>query len=166
MKKEIYSVLDKLGINYKVLEHEAVFTADEFYEATKDMPGHHCKNLFLKNSNKSINYLLVAKYDKAVDLKDIKFQIESSRLSFDSPEKLYELMKVTPGSVNPFSVINDVDSQVELLIDSELLNGENLNFHPAINTETFNISCEDFNKFLEYIENNVREVNILKSNIN
>lgn len=160
MKKEIYAKLDELEIKYKVLEHDEVFTADEFYSVTKDMPGHHCKNLFLKNSNKSINYLLVAKHDKKVDLKDVKSQIGSSRLSFDSPEKLYELMKVTPGSVNPFSVINDTDSEVVLLIDSDLLDNQNLNFHPAINTETFNISGADFDKFLNDINNKVIKVNI------
>lgn len=160
MKKEIYLKLDELSIKYKVLEHEEVFTAEEFYEVTKDMPGYHCKNLFLKNSNKSVNYLLVAKHDKSVDLKKVRSQIGSTRLSFDSAEKLYELLKVTPGSVNPFSIINDLDSKVEMLIDSELLDGNNLNFHPAINTETFNISGEDFSKFLNYIENNVTKINI------
>ncbi|MGL4913530.1 MAG: prolyl-tRNA synthetase associated domain-containing protein [Romboutsia sp.] len=160
MKKDIYKKLDELNIKYKILKHKEVFTAEEFYDVTKDMPGYHCKNLFLKNSNKSINYLLVAKHDKAVDLKDIKSQIGSTRLSFDTPVKLYELLKVTPGSVNPFSIINDIDSKVELLIDSDLLNANNLNFHPAINTETFNISGDDFNKFLEDIINNVTKVNI------
>lgn len=160
MKKEIYLKLDELSIKYKVLEHEEVFTADEFYEVTKDMPGYHCKNLFLKNSNKSVNYLLVAKHDKAVDLKKVRSQIGSTRLSFDSAEKLYEVLKVTPGSVNPFSIINDLDSKVEMLIDSELLDGQNLNFHPAINIETFNISGEDFSKFLNHIENNVTKIDI------
>ncbi|MGL5331049.1 MAG: prolyl-tRNA synthetase associated domain-containing protein [Peptostreptococcaceae bacterium] len=160
MKREIYKKLDDLNIRYKILEHEEVFTAEEFYEVTKDMEGHHCKNLFLKNSNKSKNYLLVAKHDKNVDLKKVKAQIGSSRLSFDSPERLYELLKVTPGSVNPFSVINDINSEVELLIDSDLLNGESLNFHPAINTETFNICGEDFNIFLENINNNFIKINI------
>ncbi|WP_373601072.1 prolyl-tRNA synthetase associated domain-containing protein [Paraclostridium bifermentans] len=160
MKKEIYLKLDELSIKYKVLEHEEVFTADEFYEVTKDMPGYHCKNLFLKNSNKSVNYLLVAKHDKAVDLKKVRSQIGSTRLSFDSAENLYEVLKVTPGSVNPFSIINDLDSKVEMLIDSELLDGQNLNFHPAINTETFNISGEDFSKFLNHIENNVTKIDI------
>ncbi|MBS6507886.1 MAG: prolyl-tRNA synthetase associated domain-containing protein [Paraclostridium bifermentans] len=160
MKKEIYNKLDELDIKYKILEHDEVFTADEFYAVTKEMPGHHCKNLFLKNSNKSINYLVVAKHDKAVNLKEIKLQIGSSRLSFDSPEKLYELMKVTPGSVNPFSIINDTNSVVEVLIDNDLLDGQNLNFHPAINTETFNISGDDFIKFLDYIDNNVIKISI------
>lgn len=160
MKKEIYQALDKLNIKYKILEHEEVFSADEFYEVTKDMPGHHCKNLFLKNSNKSKNYLLVAKHDKTVDLKVVKAQIGSSRLSFDTPDKLYELLNVTPGSVNPFSVINDSESVVELLIDSDLLDGQNLNFHPAINTETFNISSGDFKKFLDDIKNNITNINI------
>ncbi|WP_250674084.1 prolyl-tRNA synthetase associated domain-containing protein [Paraclostridium ghonii] len=160
MKKEIYNKLDELNIKYKILEHEEVFTADEFYKVTKDMPGHHCKNLFLKNSNKSTNYLVVVKHDKAVDLKEIRSQIGSSRLSFNSPERLYELMKVTPGSVNPFSIINDVNSEVEVLIDNDLLDGQNLNFHPAINTETFNISGDDFNKFLDYIDNKVIKVSI------
>ena len=160
MKKEIYAKLDELEIKYKVLEHDEVFTADEFYSVTKDMPGHHCNNLFLKNSNNSQNYLVVVNHNKAVDLKDIRSQIGSSRLSFDSPEKLYELMKVTPGSVNPFSIINDINGEVEVLIDSDLLDGQNLNFHPAINTETFNISGDDFDKFLNDINNKVTKVNI------
>lgn len=158
MKEDIYTVLDKLDIKYEILKHKEVFSADEFYEVTKDMPGHHCKNLFLKNSNKSKNYLLVAKHDKIVDLKKVKAQIESSRLSFDTPYKLYELLKVTPGSVNPFSIINDKEHIVELLIDKDLLDGQNLNFHPAINTETFNIGSEGFKNFLEYTKNTMLEI--------
>jgi len=78
----------------------------------------------------------------------LKDKIGSTRLSFASPGRLLNVLKLTPGSVNPFSLMNDEEHKVKLFVDKDILNGENLNFHPNINTKMVNLPLDGFEKFL------------------
>lgn len=158
---KIYNTLDELSIQYKVFEHEPVYTADQLVVIKDVACGNHCKNLFLRNVKGDKYYLVVIRDDKNADLKSLKEQIGSTRLSFASPERLYDILNLLPGSVNAFSIINDRDRKVQLYIDSDVLDGQNLNFHPNINTKTINISLEGFKKFLNYIEYPLNTVEVL-----
>ena len=54
------------------------------------------------------------------------------------------------GSVNLFSIVNDVDKQVNLVIDQRLWNDfDYVGFHPMVNTATVAISREDMHKVVE-----------------
>ncbi|MCC0636458.1 MULTISPECIES: prolyl-tRNA synthetase associated domain-containing protein [unclassified Clostridioides] len=149
---KIYNILDKLNIKYEVVEHEAVYTAEQLVILNDITKGCQCKNLFLRNAKGNKYYLIVVRGDKHVDLNSVKEKIGSSRLSFASPERLYNVLKLLPGSVNPFSLVNDTERKVELYIDEDVIKEEYLNFHPNINTKTVNISKKGFEKFLEYLE--------------
>ncbi|MDB0439909.1 prolyl-tRNA synthetase associated domain-containing protein [Clostridioides difficile] len=149
---KIYNILDKLNIEYNVVEHEAVYTAEQLVILNDITKGCQCKNLFLRNAKGNKYYLIVVRGDKHVDLNSLKEKIGSSRLSFASPERLYNVLKLLPGSVNPFSLVNDTEKKVELYVDEDVIKEEYLNFHPNINTKTVNISKEGFKKFLEYLK--------------
>jgi Ala-tRNA(Pro) deacylase len=60
-----------------------------------------------------------------------------------------ELIGVEPGSVTPFSVINDKTGRVTVVLDAAMMEYEVLNYHPLLNTGTTTISREDLLKFLE-----------------
>nr|UWI48427.1 prolyl-tRNA synthetase associated domain-containing protein [Clostridioides difficile] len=149
---KIYNILDKLNIEYEVVEHEAVYTAEQLVILNDITKGCQCKNLFLRNAKGNKYYLIVVRGDKHVDLNSLKEKIGSSRLSFASPERLYNVLKLLPGSVNPFSLVNDTEKKVELYVDEDVIKEEYLNFHPNINTKTVNISKEGFKEFLEYLK--------------
>ncbi|MCC0648546.1 prolyl-tRNA synthetase associated domain-containing protein [Clostridioides sp. ZZV15-6598] len=149
---KIYNILDKLNIKYEVVEHEAVYTAEQLVILNDITKGCQCKNLFLRNAKGNKYYLIVVRGDKHVDLNSVKDKIGSSRLSFASPERLYNVLKLLPGSVNPFSLVNDTERKVELYIDEDVIKEEYLNFHPNINTKTVNISKKGFEEFLEYLK--------------
>ena len=74
------------------------------------LPGHHIKNLFLRNKKEAM-WLVVALEDRAIDLKQLGEALGAGRLSFGSPERLRTYLGVEPGSVTPFSVINDTGAQ-------------------------------------------------------
>lgn len=150
-ENKVYNILNELDIVYEVFEHEPIYTAEQLKIIKDVAKGNHCKNLFLRNAKGNNYYLVVVKDDKAVDLKDLRDQIGSSRLSFASPERLYNTLGLTPGSVNPFSIINDKNKEVQLYIDKDVLDGQNLNFHPNINTKMVNIELEGFEKFLDHM---------------
>jgi Ala-tRNA(Pro) deacylase len=60
-----------------------------------------------------------------------------------------ELIGVEPGSVTPFSVINDKAGQVTVVLDAAMMEHEILNYHPLVNTGTTTISREGLLRFLE-----------------
>lgn len=157
---KIYNALEHLSIPYEVFEHEPINVAEELEIIKGVAKGHHCKNLFLKTSKKDLYYILVIKDDKTVDLKKFKEQIGTSRLSFASEKSLFETLKLLPGSVNPLSVINDVYRKVNIFVDKDILDGENLNFHPNINTKTVNITLEGFKRYFEYLGYDINSVEI------
>lgn len=157
-KEKVYNILKELNIEYTEHEHKAVFTVDEANALDINLPGKHCKNLFLRNRKGNIHYLLVLEDHKRVDLKNLAKEIGSTPLSVASEERLLKYLALTPGSVTPFGIINDEQREVEVLIDKDLADGDYVNFHPNVNTSTLTISYKDFEKFLKWCGNKVRVV--------
>lgn len=152
-EQNVYDVLNLLGIKYVRYEHKPVYTVNEAKKLDKTILGVKCKNLFLKNLKGDAHYIVILDENKRADLKLIAKQIGSTRLSFASEDKLYKYLKLTPGSVTPFGIINDINREVIILIDKDLINAELVNFHPNVNTATIGISYIDFEKFIRWHEN-------------
>lgn len=117
--------------------------------------GTGCKNLFLRDGSGKRHFLLVAPEHKAVDLKSVREQIGSSRLSFGSAERLERCLGLTQGSVSPFGILNDKECRVELVFDKDLIGKEKVGFHPNINTATLWLKFEDLLKVIEKNGNNI-----------
>ena len=60
--------LDRLGIAHRTVEHPPVFTVEEAKALRGNLPGHHIKNLFLRNKKEEM-WLVVALEDRAIDLR-------------------------------------------------------------------------------------------------
>ena len=90
LDKEIhtYDFLDKLGIEYQRIDHEAAFTMEVCEEIDKTLGATICKNLFLCNRQKTDFYLLMIPGDKTFKTKELSRQIGSARLSFASPQDM------------------------------------------------------------------------------
>ncbi len=131
-------------------EHPAVFTVAEGPEIKAHMPGAHTKNLFLKDKKGQL-WLISARQDTVVDLKQLHRVIGSDRLSFGNAELMAETLGVTPGSVTAFGLINDRDRRVRFVLDRALAEAERVNFHPLINTATTGVTAPGFRRFLKAI---------------
>lgn len=160
VKQQVYDKLDELGVTYEVDEHPAAFTIEEVDRLGIFDKGTGCKNLFLRDGSGKRHFLLVAPEHKEVDLKSVREQIGSSRLSFGSAERLERCLKLTQGSVSPFGILNDSECNVELIFDRDLIGDEKVGFHPNINTATVWLKFEDLLKVIEDNGNNVMYVNI------
>lgn len=145
----LYEILEKLNIDYEEVSHQAVFTVKEAKEKVK-INGLGTKSIFLKNKNGDF-YLLILSEEKRADLKKIAHTINSTRLSFASPQELKEILGLEAGGVTPFGIINDKNGSVFLIIDSDLKN-KKLLFHPNVNTKTISISFEDLIRVVEYLK--------------
>ncbi len=144
----LFDRLDALGLAHRTVEHTPVFTVEQAKEHRGVLPGHHIKNLFLRNKKEAM-WLVVALEDRAIDLRRLGEVLGAGRLSFGSPERLRRHLGVEPGSVTPFAVINDPEHQVTLVLDRGLAEGGPVNAHPLVNTMTTAISFADLARFFE-----------------
>lgn len=151
-EERVYDLLDQLNIDYQRIDHEEANTMKVYLEIEKSLKSTICKNLFLVNSNKSQYYLLMLKENKKFKTKVISKQINSSRLSFGSDEKMLEYLNITSGSVSLLGLMNDHDFKVQLLMDKDLLQDEYLGCHPCINTSSLRIKMKDvFEKIMPFL---------------
>lgn len=151
-EERVYDLLDQLTIKYQRIDHEEANTMEACLEIEKTLNSTICKNLFLVNSNKSQYYLLMLKGHKKFKTKVISKQINSSRLSFGSDEKMLEYLDITSGTVSVLGLMNDHDLKVQLLMDKDLLDDDYLGCHPCINTSSLKIKMKDvFEKILPAI---------------
>jgi Ala-tRNA(Pro) deacylase len=146
--QQLFDRLAGLGIAHGTVEHAPVFTVEQAKEHRGVLPGHHIKNLFLRNKKEEM-WLVVALDDRAIDLKRLGEMLGAGRLSFGSPERLRTYLGVEPGSVTPFATINDTQHRVKLALDSGLRDGGPINAHPLTNTMTSAIVLPDLLRFFE-----------------
>ncbi len=147
-RDDLFARFEKLAIKTETFEHTPIMTVEEGHAVWKDIPGVHCKNLFLKDGKKDY-WLIVAPADRAINLKAITPAIGAKRLSFARPERLQEILAVEPGSVTPFALINDEEARVNVVLDRWMTEQSVLNFHPLENTATTSISAPDLIAFIK-----------------
>ena len=141
----VYDFLDKLGIQYQRIDHEAAMTMEACKEIDRALGDNTtiCKNLFLCNRQETDFYLLLMPGDKPFKTKDLSAQIHSARLSFAKPEYMEKYLDITPGSVSVLGLMNDSDKKVQLLIDEDVMKEPYFGCHPCINTSSLKFTTED-----------------------
>lgn len=139
----VYDFLDSLEIEYDRIDHAPAMTMEACEEIDKALCAPMCKNLLLCNRQQTDFYLLLMPGDKPFKTKDLSAQIGSSRLSFASPEHMEQFLDITPGSLTVMGLMNDKEMKVTLLIDSDVLVGEYVGFHPCINTSSLRVRTSD-----------------------
>ena len=141
----VYDLLDKLGIAYQRVDHEATMTMEACEEVDRILGDDTtiCKNLFLCNRQKTDFYLLLMPGEKPFKTKFLSKQIGTARLSFADGEQMEEYLNITPGSLSLMGLIFDKEKKVHLVIDKEVLDEEYFGCHPCINTSTLLMKTSD-----------------------
>lgn len=144
MEAKLENYLKENSVNYIFHEHPAIFTVEESKKLIKNKTYLHTKSLFLKDENRNF-YLISLSADKRLDIKFLEKHLSVKKLKFGSPEELKEKLRLTPGSVSLFGMINSTD--VFLIVDKEIWAAEKSGFHPNINTATLEIDHNNLQKF-------------------
>ncbi|WP_416897565.1 MAG: prolyl-tRNA synthetase associated domain-containing protein [Minwuia sp.] len=145
-RDELMAFLDGLDVETETVEHPPVFTVEEAQAHRGDLDGGHTKNLFLKDKKGGL-WLVVCLEDRRVDLKALRKRLGAPQFSFGKPDLLIEVLGIEPGSVTPFSLINDTEGRVTAVFDKGMLELSPLNFHPLKNDATTQITPQDLLKF-------------------
>lgn len=146
-RDEILERLTALAIEHRTHLHPPVFTVEEAQRHTHHLPGGHCKNLFLKDKKGGL-WLVTCRDELKVDLNALARRLGAPRFSFGRPELLAAALGVTPGSVTPLAIVNDVAGTVTAVLDRGLLAHEWVNCHPLQNDATTTLRADDLVRFM------------------
>ena len=138
-----YDLLDRCGVEYVTVCHEAVFTMEACRDMEEALGVTIFKNLFLCNRQQTEFYLLMLPADKAFKTKQLSEAIGCSRLSFAGLEQMTSLLGIEPGAVSPLGLMNDREGVVRLVVDNDLLACKWVGCHPCVNTSTVRLSLND-----------------------
>jgi Ala-tRNA(Pro) deacylase len=156
---ELIELLKKAKYEIKVHQHDTLFTVEDSKKKRGEIDGAHSKNLFLKNKKNEFFLLSCEEADK-IDLKKISKSLKLGNISFAKKEYLEQYLKIKPGSVSPFALLNDNGGGVNFYLEQTLYESKLVNFHPLLNTFTITIETKNFIEFM--IENN-KKIHIFSS---
>jgi Ala-tRNA(Pro) deacylase len=154
---QLFARLDALGIAHRTYSHPPVFTVAEAAALRGQLPGGHCKSLFLRDKKGGL-WLVVALEEQAIDLKLLAKALAAPRFSFGNPQLLYDVLGVRPGSVTPFALANDAAHQVTVVLDRAMLEYDPLNYHPLENDRTTAIAPAALLRFIAWCGHQPRVV--------
>lgn len=159
-KKAIYDLLEKSGIQYKIIEHKAMFCEADEDPTLYGEDDVVIKNLFLRDSKGRHFYLIVLPIHKRADLRRIAEEIGSTRLGFASEARLAEYLGITPGSVSPFCLLNNESGDVPVYFDNSLRGLKSVGVHPNDNTATVLLSFDDLLKLCTVNGNPINYIDV------
>ena len=136
---QIKTELDRLDIQFQLIEHPAVFTAEEADKYVANIPCMRTKSLFLTDKKNTDYYLVFVKDNQRLNMKKFAQIVDKKHLKFASDQSLLEKLGIKSGSVSIFSLLNNEAKDVPLT------------FHPNDNTKTMLLKPEDLFKFLKSI---------------
>ena len=159
-QQKVLNIFEELNIPYELVNHPPLFTCDDDAKYGLVFNGTVFKNLFVRNKNKSVYYMISLSQEKSVDLKRIAKCLGESKLSFGSEEVLLEKLNTTTGSVSILNIIGSPDTDVVFVIDESALKYEKVGFHPNTNTATLLFNPRYLEKILKMYKADYRFVEI------
>jgi Ala-tRNA(Pro) deacylase len=145
--EQLFRRLDSLGIAHQTVSHPPVFTVAEAAAVRGQLPGGHCKSLFLKDKKGGF-WLAIMLEERHIDLNKLAVRLGAPRFSFGAAADLDALLGVRPGSVTPFALVNDGAHRVIPVLDRAMLDYDPLNYHPLANDRTTAITPADLLRFI------------------
>lgn len=159
-KEEVRNLLDKKGISYEWVEHEAAYTIDDMVRMGFDENLDVAKNLFIRDGKGSNHYIIVVRSDKKVDLKGFGKTFGLTRLSFASAERLEKHLGLKKGAVTPLGILNDTERKVKVYFDRDFMDMDRIGVHPNDNTASVYLSVKDLFDIIKEHGNELEVVEI------
>ena len=149
--KNLFDQFAVLGIQTTTVRHSPMFTVEDGKKLLVDVPGGHCKTLFLKGKTGDL-WLVVMLGHIRLDINMLQKKLGSSRLSFAKPDLMREVLGVEPGAVTPLALLNKSARNIEVVLDKKMMREKLLNYHPLRNDATTTITAPDLLKFIYAME--------------
>ena len=120
----VYNTLEELEIPFERVDTDEAITMEDCVEIGKKLNTSIVKTLFLCNRQKTNFYLFVTTEDKPFVTKDFSHALEISRVSFATPEMLFDMLGTKVGSATALSCVFDKENKVRIIFDKDAISGE------------------------------------------
>ena len=151
MYQKVADRLNELGIIFQIVEHEPALTTEQADRFIEGIEGVRTKTLFLTNKKKRNFYLVIMDDSKRLDMNVFKDIVEEKQIKMASAETLNDKMKLQPGAVSPFGLLNNEDKDIQVYFDQEIVSEERMSFHPNTNEKTIFVNTQDLFTVLKEI---------------
>ncbi len=151
--ENIITILKKLEIEFKEIDHEESHSCDES-KALRSQAGlsgigsknivFHCKGNF---------YLVTTEGDTQIKARNFKHEFGSKDIRFASQDEITSLTQANIGSIPPFGFNN---SELPVYVDAHIFEHEYFCFNPSIPTKSIQIKTADLRKIYDSLENEVK----------
>ncbi|MDD4266764.1 MAG: YbaK/EbsC family protein [Pirellulales bacterium] len=131
-------LLDRHGVQYDVLRHEAVHTSQQAARVRGTPLASGAKALICKGDDRVVMFVLPA--DRRLDSREIRRQQNWRRLRFLSREEVFELTGLEPGAIPPFGQLFGLPT----LCDRRLGENERINFNAGDHCISVGMNYADY----------------------
>jgi len=147
--RAFFDLLASLGIASDTVEHEEVHTAQGLADRDVSRWEFPVKNIVVEDKAKQLYLVTMHLLTPPLDLKALAKQLGANgRFSFASPETMGAALKVRPGSVTPFALVNDTERRVLPIFDDRMRVARTVSAHPLVNTMTTTIAMDGLMRLL------------------
>jgi Ala-tRNA(Pro) deacylase len=139
----LMELLDGAEAEYRVVEHEPVFTSEQAAQERGTALEEGAKALVVKADDDYHNLVISAA--ERVDNAKLRAILGTRRIRFARPEELHELTGCWPGAVPPFGQLFDLPT----LLDRSLAEMQQVSFNAGSHTVSVVMPGEDFRRALD-----------------
>jgi Ala-tRNA(Pro) deacylase len=154
--QKLTDYLKEMGVEYKTVQHQALFSMEDLDAVKHLIKGTIPKNLFLKFDKEFV--LVCTPESKKIDLKALRIQLGVKKSRFATEEELYEHLQIKKGSVSIYCLINNPD--IPVYLDQPIWDSEIIAFHPNNNEFTIETDHTNFAKYWNSLPNSKQIINI------
>ncbi|MGO2082799.1 prolyl-tRNA synthetase associated domain-containing protein [Vagococcus sp.] len=156
--QQLVTKLKELNIPFEIVEHPPALTTEEADTFIEGIDGVRTKSMFLTNKKKTAYYLLIMDDQKRLNMEQFKEITQANRIKMASSDSLMQKMKLPPGVVSIFGLLNNDDHDIHVYFDQEILDEKRMSFHPNVNTKTIFVDTPDVLKFVEALDYNYQKI--------
>lgn len=145
--KKIKELLDSKKINYKIFEHEPVFTSEQASKVRGVDLKTGVKALILKTKEGKFILGLVAA-NKKIELRKLAKIVKTKHLELANPEEILKTTNCEIGSVHPFGILHNLPTY----LDISILENDNVNFNIGLHTKSIKMKSKDLVEIIKPFE--------------
>ena len=147
-----YKVLKELNIEFERVDNSCAITMEDCIEIDKKLNMKTVKTLFLNNRQETMFYIFRSLFASGAYI---------SRVSFAKEETVFDMLGTKIGATTIFSILNDKDLKVNLVIDSDVLKEEYYGCSDGTRTSYMKIKMKDLvDKLIPYSKHEMIVINI------
>lgn len=144
VSKRIEDILKDSGVDYRITEHEPVFTSEGAANVRGVDPKTGVKALVLKTPEGRF-IIGLCPGDKRLDLKAISRLEGVKKLALASPIEVLKVTDCEVGSVPPFGF----SKKLKTYMDKDVLDNEEVNFNIGLHTKSAAMKSKDLKDIIE-----------------